>query len=132
MSIEEKQATLAECNQQMLETEAGQSKTIEMVGPAGRICVPVNQLMYYRERGYAEIKAQQDAAENNSGTGESKEGAENQGNDETDTVVDYSTYTDEHLLEFAKIAGLAGNVKKRETIIAKLTELGFKPETTNE
>lgn len=54
------------------------------------------------------------------------------GGDATKTdAVDFSGYSDEQLVEFGKAANLKGNIAqyKRETIIKKLTEISFKPET---
>jgi len=48
------------------------------------------------------------------------------------STVDFTTYSDEKIMEFAQQAGLPANVKKRETIIAKLTEAGFMPEAKTE
>jgi len=43
------------------------------------------------------------------------------------TEIDFEACTDEVLLQFADMAGLSKTIKKRETIIEKLKELGFDP-----
>jgi len=41
--------------------------------------------------------------------------------------VDFGQFSDEVIAQFADMAGLPKTIKKRETIIEKLTELGFDP-----
>jgi len=46
----------------------------------------------------------------------------------TKDVIDFGTYSNDKLAEFADKAGLSKTIKKRETIIDKLTEMKFIPE----
>lgn len=59
------------------------------------------------------------------------DGKEDQKTD-TGKTVDFSQYSDEELMGFAVLAGIPGTVKKRETLIAKLTEAGFDPDNQDE
>ena len=144
MSENQKQASLQECNAQMMETIANQRKVVEMKGPAGQIKVPVTEVAMYRQKGYVEVVGNtlaeaanasvSESTETGTGKGDNSEtenaGTENEGGSGSEEeTVNFESYTDEQLQEFVAIAGLPGTVKKRETIIAKLTELGFKPET---
>jgi len=50
------------------------------------------------------------------------------GTENTPVEIDFAKYDDEALLGFAAQAGIPGTVKKRETLITKLSEMGFVPE----
>lgn len=52
--------------------------------------------------------------------------------DDSGITVDFTKYSDEELMGFASLAGIPGTVKKRETLITKLTEAGFNPDEPNE
>lgn len=133
---EPRQATLAECNKQLVDSMKNEKKIIEMIGPAGRINVPKSDEILYRQKGYSVVvesasndkKATTSPQKQTSST-VTDDGGDNSGNDGNGPKVDFSQFDDEQITDFAKQAGLPGNVKKRETIIAKLVEQGFVPDT---
>lgn len=84
--------------------------TIAVTGPAGRVVINESDLAEWQANGY---KVENEKP-NPNGSG------------------DWSEYTDEQLLDLAAQAGIPGTVKKRETLIAKLTEKGFTPGKVNE
>ena len=47
-----RQATLAECNQQLINSIRHSKKTIEMIGPAGLVRVKATEKNFYLSRGY--------------------------------------------------------------------------------
>lgn len=52
---EPRQATLAECNKQLVDSMKNERKIIVMIGPAGRISVPKADETFYRQKGYSVV-----------------------------------------------------------------------------
>lgn len=106
-----------------------------------RLCVNDDMLAEYIEKGWSldapKASGKSDGPKDGEGAdsksdtdpskGEGGNGEDNKSNSGDDNTTDYSQFTDEQLIDFAKQAGLPGTIKKRETIITKLTEMSFDP-----
>ncbi|HBG77494.1 MAG TPA: hypothetical protein DDW84_01410 [Phycisphaerales bacterium] len=94
-------------------------ETIVMYGKKGRLIVNKIDQQKWADMGY-KLMPEAKTETGSTGTGNAN------------IVFDFATCSDEQIAEFAVKAGLSANVKKRETIIAKLTEAGFMPEAKTE
>lgn len=111
-----------DAKEQILAGTATIEPLIEVVGPAGKIKIGEDQWSEYSAKGYKHV-IENATAEAELPANEGKSAGDNS-NSET---IDFGQFDDDQLAVFAKQAGIPGTVRKRETIIAKLTEAGFKP-----
>jgi hypothetical protein len=121
-----RQASLAECNRQMIGAIRNERKVVTMKGPDGIIKVPLKMVDGLRKDGYQVIE--EVPSEQKTDGGEKKTGND----DPVKYQYNFKEYTAEELLGLAEKAGLAKNVKKPETILAKLTEMNFNPDGGSE
>lgn len=95
---------------EMIEMGLATFDPVEMVGKSGRVKVALDTVQEYMNKGYKLAEKIEDEPATGGGD-----------------KVSFEKYSDEDIQKFAKQAGIPGNVKKRETIIAKLEEMKFDP-----
>lgn len=121
--IKNRQASLHECNRQMLAIGQTEQQTVTLTGPAGTITVPRINMLEYTRQGYVVVESTgTKPVDPNAGKGNGGEGG-------GETLFEYNgqKYTEAQLQAFAEKAGVSKTVKKAETIIVKLQEAGFDP-----
>jgi len=115
-----------DAKEQILAGTATIEPLIEVVGPAGKIKIGEDQWSEYSAKGYKHVIENATADDKAKAELPANEG-KSAGDNSNSETIDFGQFDDDQLAVFAKQAGIPGTVRKRETIIAKLTEAGFKP-----
>lgn len=94
---------------EILERGLGTIEPVQVVKDGVKMTIGVDQFEAYANNGYV------------------LEGQESSTTTQPAETVDFGQFSDDVIAQFADLAGLPKTIKKRETIIEKLKELGFDP-----